>query len=86
MDSGETVDLVFLVVSKAFDGVNQRFLIMKLKAYGINDKVVNWIESFLKERTFNISIKGKHIPKQGCSERCPSRICAWPYTCPNLRE
>ncbi len=56
MDSGDTVDLVFLDFSKAFDSVYHRFYIKKLKAYGINDKVVNWIESFLKERTFNVSI------------------------------
>ncbi len=56
MDSGDTVDLVFLDFSKAFDSVNHLFLIQKLKAYGINDNIVNWIESFLHEITFNVSI------------------------------
>ncbi len=58
MDSGDTVDLVFLDFSKAFDSVNHRFLIQKLEAYGINDNIVNWIESFLHESTFNVSING----------------------------
>ncbi len=47
MDSGGTVDLVFLDFSKAFDYLNRRFLIQKLKTYGINDNIRNWIESFL---------------------------------------
>ncbi len=58
MDNGDTVYLVFLDFSKAFDSVNHRFLIQKRKAYGINDNIVNWIESFLHERTFNVSING----------------------------
>ncbi len=45
MDSGGTVDLVFLDFYKAFDSVNHHFLIQKLKAYGIHDNIVNWIES-----------------------------------------
>ncbi len=56
MGSGDTVDLVFLDSSKAFDSVNHRILIQKLKACGINDNIVNRIESFLHERTFNVSI------------------------------
>ncbi len=58
MDSGDTMDLVFLDFSKVSYSVNHRFLIQKLKVYGINDNVVNWIESFLHERTFKVSTDG----------------------------
>ncbi len=58
MDSGDTADLVFLDFSTAFDSVNHRFVIQNLKAYGIHDNFVNWIESVLHERTFNVSIHG----------------------------
>ncbi len=71
MDSGDTVDLVFLEFSKAFDSVNHRFLIKNLKAYGIDDKVVNWIESFLKERTFNVSINRNISPSKAAVSGVP---------------
>ncbi len=58
VDISDTVDLVFLDFSRAFDSVNHRSLIQNLKACGINDNIVIWIESFLHERTFNVSIKG----------------------------
>ncbi len=58
MDSGDAVGLVFLDFAKAFDSVNHRFLVQKIKAYGINDNIMNWIASFLKERTINVSING----------------------------
>ncbi len=71
MDSGDTMDLVFRDFSKAFNFVNHRFVIKKLKAYVINDKVVNWIESFLKERTFNVSINGNISPSKAAGSGVP---------------
>ncbi len=71
MDTGDTVDLVFLDFSKAFDSVNHRFLIKKLKAYGINDTFVKWIETFLKEMTFNASINGNISPSKAAVSGVP---------------
>ncbi len=71
MDSGDTVDLVFLDYSNAFDSVSHRFLIKKLKAYGIDDTVVNWIELFLKEWTFNVSVNGNISPSKAAVSGVP---------------
>ncbi len=71
MKSGDTVDLVFFDFSKAFNSVNHRFLIKKIKAYGIDDKVVNWIESFLEERTFNVAINGSISPSKAAVSGVP---------------
>ena len=43
---------------KAFDKIPHRRLVSKLKSYGINNNVLNWIEAFLYKRTFNIRING----------------------------
>ncbi len=45
LDEGDTVDIVYLGFVKAFDSVNHRLLLIKLKCYGIAPSVINWIES-----------------------------------------
>ncbi len=49
MDEGHTVHLVYLNFAKAFDSVNHRFLLAKLKSYGIDGAMLNWIKSYLSE-------------------------------------
>ncbi len=80
MDNGDTADLVFLDFSSAFDSVNPRFSVHKLNAYGINDKVVNGIDSFPKERTFNVSINGSISPSKAAMSGVPQG----PVLGPNL--
>ena len=45
MDGG--VDIIYLDHSKAFDSVAHKRLLSKIKAYGVNEKVWNWVEDFL---------------------------------------
>ncbi len=54
MDAHESVDEVFPDFSKAFDSVNHRLLCVKLRAYGVHVKVVEWIQSFLAQRSFRV--------------------------------
>ncbi len=44
------VDLIFLDFAKAFDKVSHSELLTKLIAYGFDEKIVAWINSFLKNR------------------------------------
>ena len=44
------VDIIYLDFAKAFDTVPHRRLLYKLKAYGIEGKLLIWIESFLSKR------------------------------------
>ena len=41
---GSPVDVVYLDFHKAFDKVPHQRLLLKLKAYGIGNDVINWIE------------------------------------------
>ncbi len=45
MDEGQAVDVVYCDFFKAFDSVNHRFLLLKLKSFDVGDVVVLWIEA-----------------------------------------
>jgi len=42
---------VFLDFSKAFDTVNHKILLKKLRLYGINHRLLQWFQSYLNNRT-----------------------------------
>ena len=44
--------------AKAFDSVAHKRLLIKLRAYGLHGKLLNWIESFLRGRFQKVSIRG----------------------------
>jgi len=46
LDSGDSVDAVYLNFHKAFDSVLHQRLHAKIAAYGINSKVLDWIQAF----------------------------------------
>ncbi len=52
------MELVNLDFAKAFDSVNHRFLIAKLKSSGIDGAVLNWIYSYLANRSYQVQIDG----------------------------
>ena len=56
---GKVVDVIYLDFLKAFDTVPHMRLINKLKAYGINGDLLNWIKEYLKDRTQVVIINGE---------------------------
>lgn len=58
VNAGKQVDLVFLDFSKAFDRVPHKRLLSKIKALGIDDKVSEWIKSFLTDRNQRVVADG----------------------------
>ena len=57
-DKGVGTDAVFLDFKKAFDRVSHVKIIHKLMAYGINQQVVKWIQSFLGNRFQRVALDG----------------------------
>ena len=55
-DSGDPFDIAYLNFRKAFDSVPHERLIIKLAAYGINGKVLQWIRSFLARRIQKVKV------------------------------
>ncbi|CAB3994028.1 Hypothetical predicted protein [Paramuricea clavata] len=56
MDSKELTVIVLLDLSKAFDSIDHRKLLTKLKALGLSLGALEWFKSYLTERTQQVKI------------------------------
>jgi hypothetical protein len=65
VDEGKAVDIFYLDFAKAFDKVPRQRLVKKLRAKGVEEKTVTWIENWLSGRTQRVCIKGEQ------SDSCP---------------
>ncbi len=65
------VHLVDLDFAKAFDFVNHRFLLAKLKASGIDGAVLNWIESYQSNHSYQVQIDGILSEETPCHRGVP---------------
>ncbi len=57
MNAHESVDVVFLNFSKAFDFVNNSLLCVKSRADSVHIIVVEWIQSILAQRSSRVSVR-----------------------------
>jgi hypothetical protein len=57
-DEGKAIDIIYLDFKKAFDKVNHKLLIDKIRSIGIKGKISNWIENWLKNRKQRVMING----------------------------
>ena len=53
------IDAVLLDFSKAFDKVDHKGLIYKLRNAGINNNLISWCQSFLFDRSQQVMVEGK---------------------------
>jgi len=58
LDEGDYVDVLFVDISKAFDTVNHRKLLHKIKNYKIDPILCKWVSSFLIGRRQRVKIDG----------------------------
>ena len=62
---GKLAALQFLDLSAAFDTIDHDILLERLmESYGIKDKALKWLESYLMNRTFNVNINGINSNRQ----------------------
>ena len=58
LDRGQTLDVCYLDMMKAFDSVPHQRLLAKVNSYGIGGKVIKWIKSFLQNRKQTVRVDG----------------------------
>ena len=56
LDNNLPTDAIYMDFAKAFDSVPHKRLLKKLEGYGIGGDVLNWINSFLSDRTQFVKI------------------------------
>ena len=55
---GADTDAIYLDFAKAFDKVDHRLLLAKMRKLGFHEKLVKWIESFLSDRKQSVVLDG----------------------------
>ena len=58
IDNGGNIDAIYLDVMKAFDQVPKNRLLTKLSSCGIKKNLLQWIDSFLTNRTLTVLVNG----------------------------
>ena len=58
LDNGGSVDIIYCDFMRAFNTVPHRTLVSKLKTYGIDGTLLEWISSFLIGRTQRVTVNG----------------------------
>ena len=61
VDDGSPVDVVYLYFQKTFDKVPHQRLTLNLKAHGIGNDVINWIEKWLTHRRQRVIVNWKSV-------------------------
>jgi hypothetical protein len=69
LDQGKEVRVIFCDISKAFDRVWHNGLISKLKASGVDGKLLSWFQNYLSDRKQKVVLSGTYsyllTPKAG---------------------
>ena len=56
--NNQDFDSIYLNYAKAFDKVDYKILLDKLKLYGIHTTLINWIDNFLSDRMQGVIVNG----------------------------
>ena len=58
LEDGCVVDVIYFDLAKAFDSVPHIRLLTKLKSYGLTEKLLGWLRSYLVGRRQKVVING----------------------------
>ena len=58
VENEEMVGVMMVDLSAAFDMVDHNILLGKLQLYGLDDKVISWMRSYLSDRTQQVLVDG----------------------------
>jgi hypothetical protein len=59
-DNKKQTDVIYFDLSKAFDSVPHKLLLLKLKTFGIHGHLLGWIKNYLEDRQQRVTLDGEH--------------------------
>ena len=74
IDNRIHTDAILLDFQKAFDKVPRHRLLYKLKYYGISPQALNWVHSFLTNRTQQVLLEPICLPPSTSPEESPKEV------------
>ena len=77
--NGKTMRVFLLDFSKAFDRINYKILISKMRKLDINESITKWVIDFLSGRKQGVKISGG-FGRVASQWRCTPRKGTWPYS------
>ena len=84
LDEGDPADVIYLDFSKAFDKVPRMRLLAKIKAHGIDDRVLNWFSEWLNNRKQRTVLNGSYSEWSEVESGVPQGVGARPPGFHNL--
>ena len=78
MDKGVRTYMIIIDFSKAFDLVPNSRLLTKIKATGVDLRVVVWVKEFLLGRSQRVRIDGQLYEEVGVTSRVPQQSVPGP--------
>ena len=74
LDEGKEVCAVFCDISKAFDRVWHRGLLLKLESIGVSDFLLLWFKSYLADRKQIVVLPGAVSAGNTLKQMCPKAL------------
>ena len=71
LDNGNSMNILYCDFKKAFDSVPHKRLINKIRSYGIDGKILKWIEDFITGRKQRVCVNGKLSPWESVTSGVP---------------
>ncbi|KAK6052623.1 hypothetical protein COOONC_09873 [Cooperia oncophora] len=85
LNNGKSVDIVFVDLSKAFDRVCHRRLLVKLQHLGISGQLLDWLRSFLNQRYMTVKVRHSFSDRHHCQSVYTLDLPAYITTSPEVK-